>query len=136
MVHTSGCGPLVRCRPIVVQQKRHRNQISNTAPKQLSQRKVEVLAKKRSWEELSKSTAKKYILPEQTASHQKAETKILWQKLSQRAENLSIVRPFVRAGCGGGGGGGGIKTFLFLGFCVAKFVPTSDLTEDFGADNG
>lgn len=31
---------------------------------------------------------------------------------------------------GGGDGDGGIKTFLFLGFCVAKFVPTSDLTED------
>lgn len=31
---------------------------------------------------------------------------------------------------GGGNGDGGIKTFLFLGFCVAKFVPTSDLTED------
>lgn len=30
----------------------------------------------------------------------------------------------------GGNGDGGIKTFLFLGFCVAKFVPTSDLTED------
>lgn len=41
---------------------------------------------------MSKSTAKKYILPEQTASHQKAETKILWQKLSQRVELVDCAR--------------------------------------------
>lgn len=95
---------VVRCRPIVVQQKRHKNQISNTAARHnFRSRKVKLKPSRGGVMERVLSELRASRQPRNTycqsklQSHQKAETKILWQKLSQRAANLSIVRAFMAA---------------------------------------